>query len=422
MSKKEKKKSRVGAFLGGGFLGFFLGIGTVVGLVCLVYFNLTPNMINKTFKTDINVGETNNNKTLSDLVGSVANLVQNKDTYKLSDLKNDFGIKIKDNLFGIDISDLKEVNLTDLAKAIEDKFGNISADELRNVSGMNLEENVGSILNKTNTYYYSSTTNNLYKNSELSNVVNFKYAINAEKTKVVIRDQEFDIADGETEITLWYLPISTALGDFMKNMGDNLTLADLETSFGVDLPKFMDGIDKVNTTVNELESEINKLKVASFLGYTIDDSDPDNIVVKDGETAISGVLATLAKYALEDLEEGINSLTLQDIFSDDETTGVLALIDNPDKVTLTGETDVDNGILSIGDALSKVIEEKTIDDFITADLVEKPEGYTETTKLNWILTGENTYKQIKDLLLQDVVNIFFDNIDISKLPSSKPTT
>ena len=42
----------------------------------------------------------------------------------LKDLKNDFGIEIEDDLYGIDISDLKTVGLSDLPKAIQEKVQN----------------------------------------------------------------------------------------------------------------------------------------------------------------------------------------------------------------------------------------------------------------------------------------------------------
>ena len=58
------------------------------------------------------------------------------------------GYEVQDEMFGIDISDLKDVAISDLGGAIEKKFANISADELRNVNGMNLETEMGEILNK----------------------------------------------------------------------------------------------------------------------------------------------------------------------------------------------------------------------------------------------------------------------------------
>ena len=418
--KKEKRKGRFGAFFGGGFLGFNLALALIAGIFCFAYFKVSPNWINKTFKTEIDLGSDEiNNKTLSQLVTNVISLAQNADSYKLSNLKDDFGIEIKDEMFGIKIKDLKDVPLSDLAEAVEIKFGTISADELRNVSGMNLEEEMGKILDEEIVYYYNSADEKLYKKyngSEYSEPVSFKYSLSVDKTKVIVKEHEEPIVLGEVAIPVWYLPLTVGLGDFTSNMGDLITLKELESQYGVDLPDFFDNIDKQNTTVNELESAIKKLKVADFLGYTIESG-----VVKNKGVTVTGILAKIAKYEVEKLEQGINDLMLSDMFEGKEMTGVLSLIDNPEKVTLTGETDAGKGILSISDALSKVIEEKTIDDFIGAELVEKPTGYTDVTKLNWIQVKDGSYKQVKDLLLQDVVDIFFDNVDISLLPSVKPT-
>ena len=139
MSKNEKKKGRAGAFIGGTFFGFLLCLGAIVGLGCFTYFKVSSNWINKTFKVDINLGsEQMNDKTLSDLFADVNGIIKNKDTYTLNDLNNDFGIKISDEIVGIKITDLKDVPFDELSTAIQNKFGSISADELRNVSGMNL--------------------------------------------------------------------------------------------------------------------------------------------------------------------------------------------------------------------------------------------------------------------------------------------
>lgn len=418
--KKEKRKGGFGAFFGGGFIGFNLALALIAGIFCFAYFKVSPNWINKTFKTEIDLGSDEiNNKTLSQLVTNVVSLAQNANSYKLSNLKDDFGIEIKDEMFGIKIKDLKDVPLSDLAEAVENKFGTISADELRNVSGMNLEEEMGKILDEEIVYYYNSVDEKLYKKyngSEYSEPVSFKYSLSVDKTKVIVKEHEEPIVLGEVAIPVWYLPLTVGLGDFTSNMGDLITLSELESEYGVDLPGFFDNIDKQNTTVNELESAIKKLKVADFLGYTIDGD-----VVKNKGVTVTGILAKIAKYEVENLEQGINDLMLSDMFEGKEMTGVLSLIDNPEKVTLTGETDASKGILSISDALSKVIEEKTIDDFIGAGLVDKPTGYTDVTKLNWLQVKDGSYKQVKDLLIQDVVDIFFDNVDIGSLPSVKPT-
>lgn len=422
MSRSRTRKSggSVGTFFFGSFIGFILCLALLFGLGSFIYFKVSPAWINKTFKTNIDLGNDEvNNLTLRDVVGSVVGFATNADTYTLNTLKDDFGINVSDELFGINISDLKGVPIKELPEAVENKFGTISADELRNVSGMNLEAEMGKILNKENTYYYNVTGNKLYKTydgSEYTNEVTFKYELNNDKTKVISKGYEALIVSGEVKIPLWYLPLTVALGDFTSNMGESITLKELETDFGVTLPSFFNSVDKENTTVNELEDAIKKLKVADFLGYTIEGG-----VVKNKGVAVTGILAKIAKYEVENLEQGINDLMLADMFEGKEMTGVLSLIDKPEKVTLTGETDASKGILSISDALSKVIEEKTIDEFISADLVEKPTGYTDVTKLNWIQVKDGSYKQVKDLLLQDVIDVFFDNVDIGSLPSVKPT-
>ena len=342
MSKREKKKSRFGTFIGGSFLGFLLGIGAVVGLVCLVYFKVTPNWINKTFKTDINLGEKGNDKSLNQLVSSIIDITENKDTYKLSDLKDDFGINIKDEMFGINITDIKDVSISELGNAIENKFGTISADELRNVNGMNLEAEMGKILNKTNTYYYHN--NKLYKNPEHTSLVTFDYIISEDASSVTTKGHETEIVDGKANIELWYLPLTVALGDFTAHMGDNITLYDLEHDYGVTLPKFFNLTEqeKKDTTVNELEDTINGLQVKDILNLNIkyieadkvyyDDKDNDNI--KDSGEEVAYVLVAIADKKIEELSSTINNFTLSQVFSETErNSGILSLITTDPKIS-----------------------------------------------------------------------------------------
>ena len=69
---KAKRKSGVGAFFGGTFFGFLLGIGAVVGLVAFAYFNVSPKWINDTFDANISLGnEELDSKTLEDVVQTV---------------------------------------------------------------------------------------------------------------------------------------------------------------------------------------------------------------------------------------------------------------------------------------------------------------------------------------------------------------
>ena len=147
--KKTKSRSGVGTFFLGSFVGFVLCIALIVGAGFFAYYKVSADWINKTFKTELDLGnEEINNKTIGELITGAVGIVQNIDTYTLANLKTDFGVEVKDELMGIKINDLKTVSLKDLPDAIEKKFGTISADELRNVNGMNLEKEKGDILSK----------------------------------------------------------------------------------------------------------------------------------------------------------------------------------------------------------------------------------------------------------------------------------
>jgi hypothetical protein len=249
------------------------------------------------------------------------------DSYTLSNLNEDFGIEIKDELFGISIKDLKNVAIKQLPSAIENKFATISADELRNVDGMNLEEELGDILEKTNTYYFNSEDSKLYKDSTFTTEVSFDYTISQDKSKVTTKGHETSIISGEAKIELWYLPLTIALGDFTSDLDTNMTLHELEESFDITLPSFFDNVDKENTKVSELSDTINNLHVADILGYTIDITNPEQPKVMDGTTEIKGVLAAVAQYKINQLESGVAGLKLSQIFKPEQlNSGILSLL------------------------------------------------------------------------------------------------
>ena len=425
MSRDGEKKSRgrFGAFFGGGFLGFNLCLALIFGTLAFVYFKVSPNWINKTFKTEISLGEELNDKTLKDLVSVVSGVMQNADNYTLSDLKGDFGYEVKDELFGINIADLKNVPIKKLASATEEKFANISADELRNVSGMNLEESMGKILNKSNTYYYKDEK--LFKNYNAgvhSNEVKFKFDLNEGKNKVIVKNHEFDIVDGKVEIELWYLPLTSGISDFTSNMGENITLYDLEKDYGVKLPSFFKLTDekKKETSVNELEVTINDLYIKDILGVNIkydndnktyyDDKDNDN--VNDADEEIAYVLKAIAETQVKNLDTLINDFTLSQIFTENELkVGVLSLLDNNTKIK------------DIPSEIDKVIKKTNMQMLIDKGIIVEPAKYsTLKTKQTTILRQDMSgYKTVEELFIPEMIDYCFELIKlVEDLQNSLP--
>ena len=411
--KKTKSGGGVGTFFFGSFIGFILCLALLAGLGCFVYFKVSPNWLNKTFKTDIDLGsEGANDKTLKDLVTGVVGLMDNKDTYKLSYLTDDFGLQIGNQMFGIDISDLKEVAITDLAEEIENKFGTISADELRNVNGMNLEEEMGKILNKTNTYHYNSADNKLYNDfdgTSYSNEVSFKYEISSDKTKVITKKHETAIVSGVAKIELWYLPLTVALGDFTSNMGENITLYELEKDYGVNLPSFikLTEQEKKDTTINELEGVINSSKVADILDLKYDASsetyfdDKNNDGIKDSGEEVTYVLNSLAGKPVEELSGAINSLKLSNIFSEAERKqGVLSLITS------------DPTISQIPDAIKTAIANSSIETLVSKEIITLNNEDKEklTTTVDHDKNSETANIAIGKLTIDQFMDYCFDLI------------
>ena len=367
---RGKSGGKVGAFFGGTFFGILLCLALIAGLGCFVYFKVSPAWINKTFKTNIDLGtEELNKKTVKGFVSSAIDLANNTNSYTLEDLNKNFGVKINDNLFGINIADLKTVPFTELSGAIETKFANISAHELRNVSGMNLEEKMGNILDKENTYYFNSADNKLYKNLTgitYSQPVTFEYVVSEDQTTITTKGNVEFISDGKVKIPLWYLPITNAISDFTSNLGEQTTLYDLEHSYGVVLPKFLNSVDKQNTTVNELESVIKTIKIGEILELNIkydsasdeyyNDIDKDNVY--DAGEEIAHILKAISDTKVEDLDTFINDLKFSQIFSAKERgEGVLSLITS------------DPTIEEIPSAIESVISDTSIDSLIEKEII-----------------------------------------------------
>ena len=402
MSKKienEEKKSKkhIGAFIGGSFFGILLTLVILAGTLCFAYFKVSPNWINKTFKTNIDLGSDEaNNKTIKDFVNGAIQLSSNLDGYTLNDLKRDFGISVSDKVYGFDISDLKDVPLSNLGTKVEEKINSITAYELDQIEGIDME-GLESILSKKNTYLYNETTKKLTYQDLVE--VDFAYSINNEATKVTVKGKEYAIVSGKVQIDLWSLPIFIAMEDFIGNMGNQLTLSELETDFGVVLPEILSNADKANITINQLEDVINDLTVADFLSYTVDTTtEPGKTIVKNKEgIVVTGVDAALATFKIGNIGEGINSLTVLDVFGEEEfSTGVLKLIDKNTKIE------------DVPTAINEKMKNITLGELIDNRIVEL--NFADTLSFNekrgQYIAGTNT--RFEDLSIAEMISYILD--------------
>lgn len=477
MSRKSKRRGSVGTFFFGSFIGFILCLAIIASLLCFIYFKVSPQWLNKNFKTEINLGsEEANKKTVGELLTGALGLVANMDSYTISDLKGDFGIDIKDEYMGIKIDDLKNVPLTKLGSAIENKFGTISAEELRNVDGMNLEAEMGNILDKKLTYHYNPADNMLYKTSEFKseNAVTFAYKISDDKTHVITKGHESPIVSGTAKIEMWYLPLTVALGDFTETMGDNITIAELKSEYGVKLPSYFNNID-TSKTINQLKDTIDTLYVADFLGYTLDnttnpgttkvmngsdevkgvmaivaketignlsnlkttidgtkvadilgmnikqvgttdvyyDDKNNNNIKDDGEKEVSYVLKTIAGTEVQGLSDKINGLHLDEIFSPtDLKTGILSIITDPEISTNTNPT-ISQLPEVIKDAFSGATISTLMDKGIITINVSEENRETLTTKFDHDNNPATPQKALQDFKVNEFIEYSLNKITIS---------
>ena len=140
---RKTKGGSIGSFFFGWFIGFLLTVGLIVGLGAFIYFKVSVKWVNDTFNQQLDLGsEELNNLTLQTFVNHAIDLSKNTDTYTITDLENDFGINIGNEIMGIDITDLKTVPVTKLPEAFQNKLSNISAYELRNVLDLTDLDNI----------------------------------------------------------------------------------------------------------------------------------------------------------------------------------------------------------------------------------------------------------------------------------------
>ena len=401
--KHKANGSHVGTFFFGTLIGILVGIAMLAGVVAFAYYKVSPNWLNNNFKTEIDLGNDDlNNLTLSEFVNHAVNLGQNIDTYTLNDFKKDFGVDIGNEFIGINITDLYGVPLPNLVNSIKDKISNISADELKEI--INLDD-MNNMLDKYKTYYVDAQNSVLYEDESLSVQVDFIYSIN--NGYVVINNREFAINQNRVDIQLKYLPLAEAISSLTSNLGENITLGELEQDYGVVLPACFDNINR-NTTINELGQAIDNMYIADLLGFEYDIS--QDKVYNSQREEITGILRAVSRLTVGTAKDAVNDFTVSDMFTSSELgSGVLSLIES------------DTTISQLSDALSTALQNATIDKLILKGVVAAPSNYDDIKDKYINIDGE--YVQVSSLVLNDLIDVAFELLaDSGLLVDQIPTT
>ena len=157
------------------------------------------------------------------------------------------------------------------------------------------------------------------------------------------------------------------------------------------------------------------------MGFSFDGgsyyNDINNNTVKDEGEELSAILNAIGGTTIEDLPNRVDSLTLADMFADGERTGIMSLIDNPEKVLLTGQTQGE--YVSMSDAFADVMKNKTMGQLNAAGVLTGEE--IEDALDLWIDIDEDfedsvhTYQQVKFLTLTDFMTSAIGNLAANNL-------
>ena len=380
---ERKHKSRVGAFFFGWFMSLLVHVGIIVGLGAFVYFKVSPQWVNNTFHTKINLGSDEiNNKTVKDFVDSAINLARNVNTYTLNDLKQDFGIDIGTELYGLNIEDLKSVGFSEFPNAVKEKCSNISAYELRKLIDLT---DMSSIMESTITYYVID--GKLYKDDHAGTEVGFKYSVDG--NVVTIKDETYT-ANGSGVITpeVQKLPLINGIADYIDTLGDNMTIGELQEEYGITLPSYLAKEEYKTRKVTELESIINELKIADILELKYVSG-----VWKDkNNNAVSTFVGAIADLKVNEvssqIESKIKDLTVADVF-DSSSMGALSVIPSTTKLS------------NVPTALKEAI---TGDDALTLYQLREKGLIDSTTNLSKQIIYQAELKELGELTLNQIID------------------
>lgn len=367
IERKYKRRSGLGPFFLGTFVGILLGIGAIVGVGFLAYYKATPQWINSTFKTNIDLGSEDLNKiTLSKLVSKAMYISNNSDKYTLEDFEKDFGYTIPSEIKGINIEKLKTKPLNKIGEGISDVLNDVAMNDLSELytpSG-----DVEKLLDDCLTLYVKTGYLNgdkVYADKDCTEEVAFA---TIENGAVKVKDVTKVPVDGKVKFDLKDVPLLQGLPVYITHLGDNMTIKRLETAFGIVLPSIIkiSDADKEVKKINDLGDIINNMYLADFLDYEYDATADKVYKTVDGvKTEVTGAIATISKKKVKELntlEDTIKTMKVYEVLNytyqdgkyydnGSEVTGIMGKIAGYTVGTLSNDIQT----LSIADILDYTI-------------------------------------------------------------------
>lgn len=374
IERKYKRRSGLGPFFLGTFVGILLGIGAIVGVGLLAYYKATPQWVNSTFKTNIDLGSEDLNKiTLSQVVNKAIYIANNADRYTLADFEQDFGYQLPKEIRGINIEKLKTKPLNKMGEAVSEILNDVSINDLSQIFTPSAD--LDKLLDDSITLYVKADFQNgdkVYADKACTEEVGFASIQNG---GIQVKDLNKVPVDNKATFNLKDVPTLQGLPIYITHIGDNMTIKRLETAFGVALPDIIkiSETDKETKTINELGDVINNMYLADFLDYEYD-TDADKVYKTVGgvTTEVTGAVATFAKKKVSELntlEDTIKTMRVYEVLNyttsggkyydgSTEVTGIMGKIAGYTVGTLS--TDIQN--LSIADILDYTISGDTVTD------------------------------------------------------------
>lgn len=320
IERKYKRRSGLGQFFLGTFIGILLGIGALVGLGALAYFKATPQWINNTFKTNIDLGSDELNKiTLSQAVNKALYISNNSDKYSLADFEKDFGYKLPKTIKGINIEKLKTKPLDKIGDGINEILNDVSINELNEIYTPSGDMN--ELLDDTLTLYVKTGFVNgdkVYSDSACTEEVVFA---SIENGAIKVKDISKMPVGGKAEFPLKEIPLLQGLPLYITHIGDNMTIKRLEDKFGIILPSIikMTADEKAEKTINQLGDVIDNMYLADFLDYQYDETADKVFKIVDGvKTEVTGAVATISKKRVKELntlEDTIQNMKVYEVLN-----------------------------------------------------------------------------------------------------------